>query len=414
MKVLFISYDGMTDPLGQSQVIPYLAGLKAKGHEIWLMSCEKPERFAKHKNEINDLLQNYGIEWLPLKYHLKPPVLSTILDIYQIKKRTENLYRRKQIDAIHCRGYISAIVGLQMKQKYGLKFIFDMRGFFADERKEGGLWNTASFIYKKVYSYFKEKELQFFSNADYSISLTEAGKKIIHNWKLIPNNPVPIKVIPCCADLGHFKPENADPQLKEKLKERFSIADDDFVLAYLGSVGTWYMLDEMLDFFKELHKELPKSKFLFITGDEQDMILKSANKKGIDQSCLIIEKSERKDLPSYLSLCTASIFFIKPVFSKQASSPTKMGELMSMGIPLVCNKGVGDVDSIMESTKAGYLVHDFTKGEYVAALDYLKNLDTFYDAESARQGAKNVYSLEKGVELYNEVYTELQIKPSGT
>jgi hypothetical protein len=44
MNVIYISYDGMTDPLGQSQVIPYLIGLTKKGHNISIISCEKTTR----------------------------------------------------------------------------------------------------------------------------------------------------------------------------------------------------------------------------------------------------------------------------------------------------------------------------------------------------------------------------------
>ncbi len=38
---VFLSYDGMTDPLGQSQVLPYLEGLAASGHRIHIVSAEK-------------------------------------------------------------------------------------------------------------------------------------------------------------------------------------------------------------------------------------------------------------------------------------------------------------------------------------------------------------------------------------
>ena len=38
MRALYISYDGMTDPLGRSQVLPYLEGLAKRGHEITLVS----------------------------------------------------------------------------------------------------------------------------------------------------------------------------------------------------------------------------------------------------------------------------------------------------------------------------------------------------------------------------------------
>src|SRR4051794_20204501 len=43
-SVLYITYDGLTDPLGRSQVLPYLTGLAERGHRITVLSCEKPER----------------------------------------------------------------------------------------------------------------------------------------------------------------------------------------------------------------------------------------------------------------------------------------------------------------------------------------------------------------------------------
>jgi len=52
MRILYISYDGMTDPLGQSQVIPYLIGLSQKGYVITIISCEKEDKFKKLNLEL--------------------------------------------------------------------------------------------------------------------------------------------------------------------------------------------------------------------------------------------------------------------------------------------------------------------------------------------------------------------------
>ena len=48
-KILFISYDGMTDVLGQSQVIPYLAGLTKMGYTFTILSCDKPDKYLANK-----------------------------------------------------------------------------------------------------------------------------------------------------------------------------------------------------------------------------------------------------------------------------------------------------------------------------------------------------------------------------
>ena len=40
-NILYISYDGITDPLGQSQILPYISELSRKGLKFHLISFEK-------------------------------------------------------------------------------------------------------------------------------------------------------------------------------------------------------------------------------------------------------------------------------------------------------------------------------------------------------------------------------------
>lgn len=76
-KILFISYDGMTDPLGQSQVIPYLAGLTKFGYTFTILSCDKAVRYAANKEYVEKLIAPYHIKWVSVRYHKSPPVLSS-------------------------------------------------------------------------------------------------------------------------------------------------------------------------------------------------------------------------------------------------------------------------------------------------------------------------------------------------
>ena len=158
MKVLYLSYDGMTDNLGQSQVIPYLAGLSGKGCSITLVSFEKAEKFKTGQNKSSDLLKTSGITWKPLIYTKRPPILSTIWDVFRLKRLTSKIVQKEKFEIVHCRGYITSLAGIYIEKKFGLKFIFDMRAFYADERVDGKLWNTGKWIYRKVYQYFKRKE----------------------------------------------------------------------------------------------------------------------------------------------------------------------------------------------------------------------------------------------------------------
>src|SRR5215467_13402688 len=85
-RVLYITYDGLTDPLGRSQVLPYLTGLAERGHRITVLSCEKPDRMDRDADQIRELCDNAGIAWSPLTYHKNPPILSSAFDAVALNR----------------------------------------------------------------------------------------------------------------------------------------------------------------------------------------------------------------------------------------------------------------------------------------------------------------------------------------
>ena len=171
-SILYLTYDGLSDPLGQSQILPYLEGLAEKGHGITVISFEKYEIRNKKLETRNKKVGKLKAEsWstfaktteddklttIQLKYHKSPPVLSTLYDLYLLQRAVKKAFKTQQVDIIHCRSYVTSMVGLWAKRKYGVKFIFDMRGFWADERVEGGLWNLFNPVFRLIYRYFKKK-----------------------------------------------------------------------------------------------------------------------------------------------------------------------------------------------------------------------------------------------------------------
>src|SRR6478736_8217005 len=110
----------MTDPLGRSQVLPYLEGLAARGHEITLLSCEKPERMEADGSAVRAICQRAGIDWRPVAYHKSPPVLSGMIDVAVLKREAARLHRLKRFNLVHCRSYMAAIAGDWLKRKHGV------------------------------------------------------------------------------------------------------------------------------------------------------------------------------------------------------------------------------------------------------------------------------------------------------
>ena len=386
-NVLYLSYDGMTDPLGQSQVLPYIIGLSKKGYKFHLVSFEKPNRFKQNRKVIERICSENEIEWHPLMYTKRPPLLSTIWDVRKMKRKSYALHRKYNFSIVHCRSYLSSLIGDSMKIKFGISFLFDMRGFWADERVDGKLWDLKNPIYKWVYNYFKRKELQFLNNADYTVSLTFSGKEEMLKWKGVNGLKNRLEVIPCCADLNLFKPVEGDSKI--------------FTLGYLGSIGTWYLLDEMLLFYKGILEREKSAVFHFLTKEEPNIILERAKELGVSCDKMIIEESSRSDIPYKTRNWSYSIFFILPSFSKKSSSPTKQGELMGMGIPVICNDGVGDVKEIVQKYKSGLIVDLNSK------FDFDKVFSHEFEQTNIVNGARDYFSLQMGIKKYEMIYNQI-------
>lgn len=390
----------MTDPLGQSQVISYLIELSKLGYEFHLISFEKAENRDQYKS-MGYLLKQHNINWYPLTYHKSPPVFSTVFDLWLMYKKSLKVIRDNRIDFIHSRSYTPSLVAMAIKKKKKIPFIFDMRGFWADERVEGNLWPLSNPLFKLIFGYFKRKEKELLLKSDAVVSLTENAKQwMIKTWNHSEGN-VPVQVIPCCCDTSLFSIQTED-QSKASRSE-LQIPIDAFVLGYVGSIGTWYLLDEMMQFFKCLQELKPDAWFLFITKHEHELIRKKAEDYQVKN--LKIVKADRNKVATLLHALDASVYFIKPSFSKKASSPVKQAELMSAGIPSVTNAGIGDTDLFFKDESAGVLIKEFSRNEYRKAAEIL--LTKKFDSKVIRLIALEHFTLQQGAKLYAEVYDNL-------
>ena len=66
--ITYLTYDGITDPLGQSQILPYLCGLiQNEKFKITLVSFEKSENYNENKTSILSITNHNNIEWIRIK-----------------------------------------------------------------------------------------------------------------------------------------------------------------------------------------------------------------------------------------------------------------------------------------------------------------------------------------------------------
>jgi glycosyltransferase involved in cell wall biosynthesis len=407
MKVLYLSYDGLTDPLGQSQILPYLAGLSDKGHQILILSFEKRNAYRENAGLIQELSGHYSLKWFHLAFPENKSKLSQLSSFLAFRRRALTLAVENQVDITHCRSYPAAMAGRYIQKKKGVPWIFDIRGFWIDERKEGKIWNLHNPFICMAHYGLRRIENKLYRKASAIVSLTHEGERLIRE-RFLPfswtNN---ISVIPCCADYHVFKPSAID--LRKEVRFTLGIPPSGFILTYLGSIGTWYLLGEMLEFFKLLLSQKPEACFLFITGENPVLLEQAALSHQIPVEKIRVKKASREQVPLLLSASDCGISFIKPVFSKKASSPVKWAEMLACGLPLITNAQVGDIESLSKQLQGVVVVDDFSVASFQAVIDHLPFIQQI-NAEEIRELSRSFYDLDRGIESYNSVYQKIKNK----
>lgn len=388
-RILYISYTGLLEPLGHSQVYRYLEKL-ATGNDVTLLTYEKPadlEDTARLRT-VRERVERAGIDWQPLRYHHTPSLPATVWDLTVGFRRCARVIKEKDIDVVHTRSYVPSILGLACKRRFGTPFVFDMRGFWADERVDGGMWDRDSRLYRTA----KWFERQFITTADVVVSLTEAGIDAMCGFDYVDEQTTRFEMIPTCVDLEAFTPQ---PEQRT----------DEFVLGYVGSVGTWYRFDDVLECFELLRELRPDSRLRILNQGDHEYISERLEAYGIDASRVTVTAVDHEEVPAEMNRMDAGIFFYTPTFSKKGTSPTKMGEFLACGIPCLSNATVGDVESILEDNGVGVALDSFDPEEKRQAVQRLVDLSTTpATAARCRQVAESYYSLERGVQAYDEIY----------
>lgn len=392
-KVLYITRSGMQEPLGQSQVLSYLRGL-SKEYKVSLVSFEKPEDIADRPafDRVNSDCEANSIRWLPQRFHHRPKVVAPAWSMLVFLFLCLREVRRGNAELIHARSYIPAAVALLVYKLTGTPFIFDMRALWPEELIVAGRLKRGSLIHKAIVWV----ERSCLKRAAAVVSLTHAAVDYLYQEYPAELTGQTLTVIPTCADLERFAPG-----------ERKVAANP--VYSCVGTVlSGWFHLDWLATLFEELSQREPGASFELITRDDPDEVrLKLGGSESFQARLSVF------GLPSYevhkaVQKHRASAMFFTQGISKLGSSPTRMGEILGCGLPVIANSGVGDVARIIEHYRVGVLISEGTSESICRGLDKLTELQQDPElSRRCRQAAEEVFSLQSGTLAYRELYRKI-------
>ena len=403
MNVLYITYDGLLDPLGSSQILPYIKGISTHQDGVVILSFEKLERFSQGQQSMLSDIMDYRIHWKPLRFTEGLGFMGKLWDLSRMYFWSFYLANKYTTQVVHARGHAPAQVGLFLKRVLKKKLIFDFRGLWVDERIDKGGWDLSNFFHRLQYKYFKRVEKKLLAQADQIVVLT--NKVVSEVVKLGASPPSKITVIPCCADFNHF-PLLTDISILEA-KTLTGIPDNAFVLGYLGSVGDMYMLDHLFHLYELTKNVRDDYHLLIITQDITALedLMKRYLKPHL-HSFIHIKSASRDDVPRLLPAISIMVSFISPSYARIAASPTKIAECFAVGIPVIANDGVGDVAKIINKLDGGKIVDPFSDEDLTKVSHELGKISAKGGCR-LRDVSRPILGLELANKRYKSVYEKI-------
>tara|TARA_B100000965_G_C19462216_1_gene700239 strand:- start:225 stop:1031 length:807 start_codon:yes stop_codon:yes gene_type:complete len=262
------------------------------------------------------------------------------------------------------------------------KIVFDIRGFWFLERLE----NPNNKYFSLLLPIFYHIEKFIFSKADYIITLTYSSLDRISSFT---SSRKKVFVIPTLSDKT-----NIDMQKIQK----------DFDFIYLGSSKRPYRLDMCIDFLSRLN-EFSNRRFnmLVLTRSDLKEYKELSRNLGVYNQ-ITFDQVDHKYINNYISRCRCGFVFIDEGISRLAQFPTKVAEILSLGIPICTNYNLPDVAKLLIDFDAGAVIDDiYSKASLEAVINIIDNQQHF------NKNAYNLWeqklSLDFAVKEYAKIYS---------
>ena len=392
---VYITYWSLLDPLCQSQSIPYLRSLARNGYKIGLITFEQPRwRMTREQQRTKKSeLAAEGIDWHPIPYHKRPPVLSTLYDIGVGGLVAASLALRSRASLVHGRSSVSSAMATIAAKLARTHLFVDADGPLSQEYVDAGVWREGS-IGHRLTAWGERKAIEL---ADVVGVLTKHRQAEVSAWL----TDTPVHILPCAVDLDKFR-----PLLDHRERLRRDLGLQGMVFIYVGKAGGWYDAEGMIAFLRVARDFWGTLTLLVLTREDSspfEELCERANIKLVTRAVLPAE------VPQYLSTADVGLCFRHRFPSQLSCSPIKAAEYLACGLPIVSTSGCGDYDELIKTERLGTVIETDSAEAYLqATLDIRRLLVDPSVGARCRSAARRFLGLEEVVvPRYAEIYGAL-------
>lgn len=363
----YITIDSLSEGVGSSQITPLITLLANAGLKISLISYEKSNPGSK----VTNYFKSIGVEWNVRDFG-QSGLMGGIARLNNLRQEVP------KTNLIHARSDIPAVSAIASQQA---PVLWDVRSLWADQKVmiQKSHFGTISYpLYRGLESIAASKSLGMSTLTSAVVPILEQRHKVLPHLRT---------VVTTAVDLNRFQLSSVLPP---KVRALFS-----------GTFNEYYDLDLSRLFMEEFQKQVPTDIHWARPSESQ------RSEIGVGESRVLVgsQIGMAEIIPNYsfgVSVCK-----LDAGPSLAAAMPTKIGEFLACGRPVVVNKGLGDMDEFLREYDAGVIL-DGTPRNLVESASKLSSL--LLDSETpmrCRALAEKHFSMKEGSIKYLDLYSRM-------
>lgn len=335
-------------------IIPLKKLAEATESKLEIISFTSYPKFISCKNKITDFcsemmdngitVRNMNVLYYPTRFML-PRKFMLPYFYMNVWRYVKALYKEdKDKDVVYnLRSYQAALAFYKYYPDHS-KLIFDPRTDWIEENINRGDFKKGS----RTVKFWNKAEEAFVNSFRKTILISDVFKEdLVQRYNIRDDSRLVILYNP--IDYFHFNVNKVPHQ--------------GIVFLYTGSLGGWNLLENYLDFFKELYLVEPTCRLIVCTTTSQskvESILAKDSYSGIKDSVSVYYDVKFEDLPTYYSQCDYGLQLMN---KKDSRVGVKFVEYLAAGLIPIVNSNVQGAAFLSSKLRMGVVLDGNENGE---------------------------------------------------
>ena len=392
-RLTHLSLDGLSVPLGQSQVLAVSERLQERGWECTILSLEPDPIDTATLETLRARTASRGISWQHRPY--RRGRAGAVQNVASMASMVREVWR--ETDLFHCRSYFGAFFPAFADGFLDTPYVFDTRGYWIDEKIVAGRW----FQDRASLAVARRVERELYERARGVVCLTELAAQDVRNGRFGKRHPQRRAIcIPTCVNYAKFTMEKSTPP-------------DDFlregpIIAYVGSLNASYEYRKSLELAAMILSRILDARFLALTSQVEEMA-SLADEYSIPDGRRLVTRVDHDQIHRWLPWIDFGLTLLcEPNQAKRASMPTKLGEFFATGVAPITHGANSEVGDWVTRAGSGLALDDLSHDSLERAAAFVtQGVPNSDILERARQIAQGHFSLDSGADRYAELFRDV-------